>query len=524
MISGPYCSLVAMSVCLAAPGPGDLDSPIGWGPGARYIAYLTDQPGEPAGRWQVRITDTEFETTRVILRSADPLSAPSWSPDGKKIALFRAIQRDGGPGVQLQIVTPQGRLLSGFATGSLVGQAPEPTWLSRQQPQWSPNASQITMAWWHQGQTGASIMDLATRQAVAHLPRCVQPVWSADGHDLFFRKSRQLADPVFAWDVRAGTERQVWGAPVPTWRPGHLHEQRDLVVLSADGRATTMSLVRPEGTPPRQVAKWPIARELLEYVVSADGRAAAALFRATKPKKDLPRMHVVPINLRTRTPERAIPVLQSGTTAPRDRLPHALSICPLGIQVAVRYRLPDGHTEVGLFNLRTGEHGLVKHKAQAMANDLRENLAQCRRLTGQPDNDPALATPDLATYQATPRDARREVILVAMRSLNLIESQCRSYRPKDMPTDLLGHAAQFHLFAGHTGQSLRCLRELQRRDPAVGQRPDFLLFQAKCFVLQRTYLDAVAATKLMLTDPKLTTGQRHQARTLLAMSEQNRTP
>ena len=524
MIQTMCAALLLTTLGPAALAPEDLDSPIAWDPDGRHIAYLVDRPDDPAARWQIAVTDTELETTRVIRRSAHPLGAPAWAPDGHKIAVLTVLPRNGSLVLQLQIITPQGRLEGGFATNPLVGPPPDPAWLTRQQPQWSPTRPQVTMPWWHQGQPGVTIMDTTTRKPVANIPRCVRPTWSTGGQYLFFRRSNRLADPVVAWDSGTRTVNPVWNQPVLTWRPGRIRDKRDLVVLHSDGKAARLSLTTPAGSAPKPVAKWSIDRELVEYVVSTDGRTAAVLFRSPQPQKGQPRMHIVPIDLGTRVPERAIPVLHTANATPPDRRPHALSIGPLGIQLAARYRLPTGKTTVALFNLRTGQHTLLQHKPQAMMGDVRKNLETCRRLTGQSSTEALLATPGIDKYVATTRDTCREVTRVANNGLNQIESQCRSYRPKDMPADLLPYAAQFHLFAGHCGQALRCLREIQRRDPALRDSPDFRLFQAKCFVLQHTYIDAVAAAKLMLSDPKLTAGQRQQAQTLLAMAKRRTQP
>ena len=519
MIPNVGAALLLLTPCPAAPPGQDLDSPIGWDPRGRYIAYMVDQPTDPAGRWQIWVTDTEPETSAVILRSAEPLSAPSWSPDGRKLAVFRRQNRNGQVALLLQFLTPEGRSAGGFSTSPLTGLPPDASWLARQQPQWSPTNPQITMVWWHQGQPGVTVMELKSQKALANLSSCVCPSWSVGGRYLFFRKANQLSAPVFAWDSATQQARRVWNYPVPTWRPGWTPDGRHLVVLSADGKRTHLSLTDLDGSNRKPVAKWNIDRVLMEYVVSADGRAAVALMRAPRAPAGQRSMHVVAINLRTRIAERAIGVLRTGTSKPTECRPHALSIGPLGIQCAARYRLPNGTTAVALLSLRTGDHQVLKHRSPAVVGNLRENLAFCRRLAGQSTTDQLLAAPDIKQYLSAKGDERREATLLANKSLNTIETQCHSYRPKDMPADLLCYAAQFHLLAGHSGQSLKCLNELKRRDPGVAKSPDFRLFQITCLYLDRAYLDAVAAAKLMMTDTQLTPAQRQQAQAILHMAQ-----
>jgi TolB protein len=56
------------------------------------IAYVLRNPATPEQRYTLQIADTDGEQPKTVLSSRDPILSPAWTPDAKKLRMFRLKQ------------------------------------------------------------------------------------------------------------------------------------------------------------------------------------------------------------------------------------------------------------------------------------------------------------------------------------------------------------------------------------------------------------------------------------------------
>jgi TolB protein len=147
---------------------------------ATRIAYVAVEGKPPAQRYQLVIADADGANARVVLESRQPVMSPAWSPDGNWLAYVSFESRNSTVYVQ-QVRTGQRQLVS--ARVGINGA-----------PSWSPDGRKLALTLGgSNGNPDIYVLDLATQKLtrLTDDPAIdTEPVWAPDGHSLFFTSDR----------------------------------------------------------------------------------------------------------------------------------------------------------------------------------------------------------------------------------------------------------------------------------------------------------------------------------------------
>jgi len=147
--------------------------------------------------YRLLISDVDGARERVILRSDDPILAPSWSPDGETIAYVSF--ETSRPAIYLHHLSTDKRSQLTNFTG-LNGA-----------PAWSPDGKKLAMVLSKDGSPDIYIMDIASRrltQVTRHYAIDTEPSWMPDGKSLIFTSDRGGKPQVYQANLDTGyTER-----------------------------------------------------------------------------------------------------------------------------------------------------------------------------------------------------------------------------------------------------------------------------------------------------------------------------
>ena len=267
-------------------------APLAWSPDGQWIAYIVEvrpierllEPGwifrsarvEPAkDREPDRASGYRLWATRkgpgqsVLLEdSAQPLTAPGWSPDGRALAFGRLTA--GADGLaRFEVVVIEGlarrRVISSRPVGELnseVGRLPG------QAIAWSPDGRHLAIPQW--GPPGLAIIRADNGRPVNAIDDAFLPSWSPDGSRLAFYL-RGTGDtlncidsptgrPRLLAEVGQGTQAPIWardglGVLVAAWKPvprpgGQPGDQIDLLRIRVDsGQSETIRTLATEAGP-----------------------------------------------------------------------------------------------------------------------------------------------------------------------------------------------------------------------------------------------------------------------------------
>jgi TolB protein len=157
------------------------------------IMYVTaiDRPVTPhefndagelktARLFKLNVADADGHRVRTILESDEPILSASWSPDGSMIA-YVSFEVDGRPAIYLhEIATDKRQIMTSFA--GLNGA-----------PSFSPDGKQIALVLSKDGNPDIYILDLSTRRLrriTRHYGIDTEPSWTPDGQALIFTSNR----------------------------------------------------------------------------------------------------------------------------------------------------------------------------------------------------------------------------------------------------------------------------------------------------------------------------------------------
>ena len=161
------------------------------------IAYVQVTPGREESR--LVVADADGRNPIVILRSSESIMSPAWSPDGK----------------QLAYVSFEGGRAEVFVQNVATGQRQR---LSQQQgassaPAWSPDGRLLAVT----HTTGGINRDIYVyalgggppRRLTTHAATDTEPVFSADGGEVYFTSDRGIGPQVYVVPAAGGRARRV---------------------------------------------------------------------------------------------------------------------------------------------------------------------------------------------------------------------------------------------------------------------------------------------------------------------------
>jgi len=169
-------------------------------PGAFWtrIAYITQTGLGSDARYALMVADSDGFNPQTVVRSAEPLLSPSWSPDGRRLA-YVSFER-GNSAIYVQdIATGARELLTSFR--GINGA-----------PAFSPDGRRLALTLSRSGNPEIYVMDLGSKQLTQitnHFAIDTEPTWSADGSSLYFTSDRGGAPQIYRVPASGGSPTRV---------------------------------------------------------------------------------------------------------------------------------------------------------------------------------------------------------------------------------------------------------------------------------------------------------------------------
>ena len=143
------------------------------------IAYVTASGRGDAMRYALMVADADGYNPQTIVRSAEPLLSPSWSPDGNRLA-YVSFER-GNSAIYVQNISTGARDLVASFRG--INSAPA----------FSPDGRRLALTLSRSGNPEIYVMDLGSKQLTQLTNQFgidTEPTWSADGARIYFTSDR----------------------------------------------------------------------------------------------------------------------------------------------------------------------------------------------------------------------------------------------------------------------------------------------------------------------------------------------
>ncbi|MFT4255925.1 MAG: Tol-Pal system beta propeller repeat protein TolB [Pseudoxanthomonas sp.] len=162
------------------------------------IAYIT-QTGVGAGaRYALMVADSDGFNPQTVVRSSEPLLAPSWSPDGRKLA-YVSFER-GNSAIYTQDVSTGARELVAAFRGI------------NGSPTFSPDGRRLALTLSRSGNPEIYVMDLGSKaltQLTNQIGIDTEPTWSADGGTIYFTSDRGGRPQIYKMAASGGGASRV---------------------------------------------------------------------------------------------------------------------------------------------------------------------------------------------------------------------------------------------------------------------------------------------------------------------------
>ena len=162
------------------------------------IAYVTASGTGTGARYALVVADSDGWNPQTVVRSAEPLLSPAWSPDGRKLA-YVSFER-GNSSIYIQdIATGARELVSAFRgiNGS---------------PSFSPDGRRLALSLSRSGNPEIYVMDLGSKQLTQltnHFGIDTEPTWSADGSTIYFTSDRGGRPQIYQVPATGGSATRV---------------------------------------------------------------------------------------------------------------------------------------------------------------------------------------------------------------------------------------------------------------------------------------------------------------------------
>ena len=144
------------------------------------IMYVTAMDHDQGRHFALNIADADGYGVRKVLESMEPILSATWSPDGKMVS-YVSFEQDGRPAIYLhEVATGNRQILTSFA--GLNGA-----------PSFSPDGKKMALVLSKDGNPDIYILDLQTRRLrriTRHYGIDTEPSWTADGKSLVFTSNR----------------------------------------------------------------------------------------------------------------------------------------------------------------------------------------------------------------------------------------------------------------------------------------------------------------------------------------------
>ncbi len=162
------------------------------------IAYITQTGLGKEARYALMVADSDGFNPQTVVRSAEPLLSPSWSPDGSKLA-YVSFER-GNSSIYIQNITTGARELVSSFRG--INGAPN----------FSPDGRRLALTLSRSGNPEIYVMDLGSKQLTQLTNQFgidTEPTWSADGGTVYFTSDRGGRPQIYRVSSSGGSASRV---------------------------------------------------------------------------------------------------------------------------------------------------------------------------------------------------------------------------------------------------------------------------------------------------------------------------
>ena len=162
------------------------------------IAYVTASGVGRDTRYALMVADADGWNPQEVVRSAEPLLSPAWSPDGTKLA-YVSFER-GNSEIYLQDISTGARQVLASFRG--INGAPT----------FSPDGRRLALTLSKGGNPDIYVMDLGSkslRQVTEHYGIDTEPAWSPDGQSLYFTSDRGGKPQIYQVAASGGSASRV---------------------------------------------------------------------------------------------------------------------------------------------------------------------------------------------------------------------------------------------------------------------------------------------------------------------------
>ena len=154
------------------------------------ILYITVTEQDAGRVYRLNIADADGQRVRTVLQSREPILSASWAPDGERIA-YVSFERDSRPAIYVHnLKTRTRQQVTNFE--GLNGA-----------PSFSPDGKKLAMVLSKDGNPEIYVLDLESkprklRRLTRHYGIDTEPSWSADGKSIIFTSNRGGQPQIYA--------------------------------------------------------------------------------------------------------------------------------------------------------------------------------------------------------------------------------------------------------------------------------------------------------------------------------------
>ena len=196
------------------------------------IAYVTASGRGDAMRYALMVADSDGYNPQTIVRSAEPLLSPSWSPDGGKLA-YVSFER-GNSAIYIQNIATGARELVTSFRG--INSAPS----------FSPDGRRLALSLSRSGNPEIYVMDLGSKQLTQltnHFAIDTEPTWSADGSSVYFTSDRGGRPQIYQVASSGGSASRVTFQGNYNATPSLSYDGKKLVVAQGSGNTYKIAMM-----------------------------------------------------------------------------------------------------------------------------------------------------------------------------------------------------------------------------------------------------------------------------------------